>query len=336
MKKVLALVLAGVLAAAAALPVLAEEKSYKIATDTVFKPFEYTDENGDFVGIDVDLLAAIAEDQGFTYELNSLGWDASIAACQAKQADGMIAGASITDERKESGWIFSDGYYNATQSMTVKADSEIKGFEDLKGTTVGVKTGTQGAAYAESLKDEYGFEITYYEDSPTMYQAVLGGQAVACFEDTPIMASSIQDGNLDLRIVEGSENEGAPYGFAVFNEEGQELIDLFNAGLADIIANGTYEEIISKYLGEEAAALALASLAKEAVDEAVAGIAEAVSDAADEAKAGLDEAAADLEEQVKELEEEAKDTAAEAGEEIQNAAEELLGEISEAVEGAAE
>ena len=57
----------------------------------------------------------------------------------------MIAGASITDERKDSGWLFSDGYYNATQSMTVQKDSDIKGFDDLKGKTVGVKTGTQGA-----------------------------------------------------------------------------------------------------------------------------------------------------------------------------------------------
>lgn len=223
-----------------------------IATDTVFKPFEYTDENGDFVGIDVDILAAIAEDQGFEYELKSLGWDASIAACQSKQADGMIAGASITDERKESGWSFSDGYYNATQSMTVKSDSDIAGFEDLDGTTVGVKTGTQGASYAESLKDEYGFSITYFEDSPTMYQAVLGGQVVACFEDTPIMASSIKEGGLELAIVDGTENEGSPYGFAIFSEESQELLDMFNAGLANIKENGTYDEIIATYLGDAA------------------------------------------------------------------------------------
>ena len=72
-------------------------KTWVIATDTVFKPFEYTDASGNFVGIDVDILAAIAEDQGFAYELNSLGWDAAIAACQAGQADGMIAGASITE-----------------------------------------------------------------------------------------------------------------------------------------------------------------------------------------------------------------------------------------------
>lgn len=227
----------------------AEAKKYVIATDTVFKPFEYTDESGAFVGIDVDILAAIAEDQGFEYELQSLGWDSAIAACQAGQADGMIAGASITDERKESGWIFSDGYYDATQCMTVADNSEITGFADLKGLTVGVKTGTQGAAYAESLKDEYGFEITYYEDSPTMYQAVLGGQAVACFEDTPIMKASIQEGGLALKVLDDTQNAGSPYGFAVFSADEQELVDLFNAGLANIKSNGKYDEIIAKYLG---------------------------------------------------------------------------------------
>ncbi len=225
------------------------DKKWVIATDTVFKPFEYTDENGDFVGIDVDIVAAIAKDQGFEYELKSLGWDASIAACQAGQADGMIAGASITDKRKNSGWIFSDGYYTATQCMAVAKDSAIASFDDLRGQTVAVKTGTQGATYAESLKDQYGFTTVYFEDSPTMYQAVVGGQTVACFEDTPIMSSSIKEGDLDLKIVEGSENEGSPYGFAIFNSDNQELLDLFNAGLANIKENGTYDEIISSYLG---------------------------------------------------------------------------------------
>mgnify|MGYP002868423688 CR=1 FL=1 len=236
-------------AAAPAAEMAGAGKHFTIATDTVFKPFEYTDASGNFVGIDVDILAAIAEDQGFTYDLNSLGWDSAIAACQAGQADGMIAGASVTEERKASGWIFSDGYYQATQCMTVAGSSDISGFGDLSGKTVAVKTGTQGATYAESLKDEYGFDIVYMEDSPTMYQAVTGGQAAACFEDTPIMAASIKDGGLDLKIVEGSENEGSPYGFAVFSADKQELIDLFNAGLANIKANGKYDEILAKYLG---------------------------------------------------------------------------------------
>lgn len=260
MKKNLVLMLSAVTTVVLTTCVYAgETKNFRIATDTVFKPFEYPDENGEQVGIDMEILAAIAEDQGFEYTMDVLGWDASIAACQAGQADGMIAGASITDERKENGWKFSNGYYYATQSMAVKADSDIAGFEDLKGKTVGAKIGTQGETYALSLKDEYGFEVTSYEDSPSMYQAVLGGQAVACFEDTPIMITTIEDQNLGMKVVEGTANEGSPYGLAVFSDDQQELLDLFNAGLANIVADGTYEEIISKYLGKTAASDAVAS-----------------------------------------------------------------------------
>ncbi len=225
-------------------------KKWIIATDTVFKPFEYTDDAGNFVGIDVDILAAVAEDQGFDYELKSLGWDASIAACQAGQADGMIAGASITDERKASGWIFSNGYFEADQSMAVAADSSITGFDDLKGASVAVKTGTMSATYAEGLAQKYGFTVTYFEDSPTVYQAVVGGQVAACFDDTPIMAATIKDSGIGLKLVEGTGNDPAEYGFAVFTKDSQELIDKFNAGLANIKANGKYDEILAKYLGE--------------------------------------------------------------------------------------
>ena len=227
----------------------ADGKVWFVATDTVFKPFEYTNADGEFVGIDVDILAAIAEDQGFEYKLNSLGWDASIAACQSGQADAMIAGASITQDRIDSGWTFSDGYYQATQCVAVAEDSTISGFEDLKGLKIAVKTGTQGAGYAEKMKDQYGYDIAYYEDSPTMYQAVMGGQAAACFEDTPIMKASIADGDLSMKVVEGTENEGAPYGLAIFNEDNQKFLDMFNDGLKNIKENGKYDEIIAKYLG---------------------------------------------------------------------------------------
>lgn len=225
-------------------------KVWKIATDTSFKPFEYTDDKGDFVGIDMDILAAVAEDQGFKYEVQVLGWDASIAACQAGQADALIAGASITDERKDSGWIFSDGYYDANQSMAVEASSTIAGFEDLSGKSVAVKTGTMSASYAESLSGDYGFTVTYFEDSPTMYQAVVGGQVAACFDDTPIMASNIKDTGIAMKILDGTGNDPASYGFAIFNADNQELVDMFNAGLKNIKSNGKYDEIIAKYLGE--------------------------------------------------------------------------------------
>ena len=225
-----------------------EGKKWIIATDTVFKPFEYTDASGNFVGIDVDILAAVAADQKFEYDLQSLGWDSGVAAVQAGQADGLIAGATIKQERIDSGWIFSDGYYDATQTFTVGADSSIASFDDLKGLNVAVKQGTAGADFANSLKDQYGFTVTTFEDSPTMYQDVILGNSAACVEDTPIMAASIKEGGLALKIPAGMESEGAPYGFAIMNKDNQQLLDMFNAGLKNIKANGKYQEILDKYL----------------------------------------------------------------------------------------
>lgn len=232
----------------AAADTTASDKKWVVATDTVFKPFEYTNENGEFVGIDVDLLAAIAEDQGFEYDLQSLGWDGAVAAVQSGQADAIIAGATIKQERIDSGWIFSDGYYDATQTFVVKGDSDIASFEDLAGKNVAVKNGTAGMDFANSLKDQYGFTVTVFEDSPTMYQDVILGNSAACVEDTPIMAVSIKEGDLDLKIPEGMESEGAPYGLAIMNADNQALLDMFNEGLANIKANGKYQEILDKYL----------------------------------------------------------------------------------------
>lgn len=247
MKKIIAILLCAALLLCAG---AAFAEDYAIATDTAFRPFEYTDKSGELVGIDVELLAAIAGDQGFTYTIEPLGWDASIAACQAGMKDGMIAGASITEERKASGWIFSDAYFNATQSMAVAQGVPIKGFEDLKGHSVAAKAGTLSKDYADSLAEQYGFKVVAYGSSLAAYMAVTGGECAACFDDTPALEDYILNGGVFLQLVEGTANEGTDYGFVVFSAEKQELVDKFNAGLANIKASGEYDRILAKYLGQ--------------------------------------------------------------------------------------
>jgi polar amino acid transport system substrate-binding protein len=225
-------------------------EDYAIATDTAFRPFEYTDENGALVGIDMEILAAIAVDQGFTYSVEPLGWDGSIAACKAGQKDGMIAAASITEERKAEGWIFSDGYFTGTQSLAIAQDTPIQGFEDLEGHSVAVKTETMSEDYANSLAEQYGFKVKTYGSTLAVFMAVTGCECAACFEDTPVIEDYIRNGGVFLQMVDGTANEGAEYGFAVFSPDKQELVDKFNAGLANIKASGVYDEILAKYMGE--------------------------------------------------------------------------------------
>lgn len=140
----------------------ASKAKYLIATDTTFAPFEFQDAaSGKFVGIDMDLLEAIAKDQNFQYELQVLGFNAAVQSLEAKQSDGVIAGMSITDERKLK-FDFSEPYFDSGVVMGISAkDEKTKTYADLKGKKVAVKTGTEGATFAESIKDQYGFTMAY-------------------------------------------------------------------------------------------------------------------------------------------------------------------------------
>jgi His/Glu/Gln/Arg/opine family amino acid ABC transporter permease subunit len=227
-----------------------DSEKYVIGTDTTFAPFEFTSPEGDLVGIDMDLLRAIAEDQGFEVEIRQLGFDAALQALQSNQVDAVMAGMSITDERQQI-FDFSEPYFTSGIQLGVLDASDIQSLDDLDGKTVAVKTGTQGQTFAEDNQDEYGFRVTPYSDTTDMVDAVKAGQAVGYFEDFPVLAYGIQQGS-GFRLI-GDPELGGEYGFAVNKGQNPELIEKFNAGLENLQASGEYDEIVDTYLagGEE-------------------------------------------------------------------------------------
>ena len=251
----------------------AEEKTYVIATDVTFAPFEFQDVSGEFVGIDMDLLKAIAEDQGFNYEIRPLGFNAAVQALEAEQVDAVIAGMSITEERKQK-FDFSDPYFDSGIIMAIDEDNDtVTSYEDLSGERVAVKTGTEGAAFAKSIQDQYGFEIVTFDDSSNLYEEVKTGNSIAVFEDYPVLAYGVKQGN-GLKIV--TENEpGASYGFAVSKGKNAELLHMFNTGLANLQASGEYQEILDRYLdaGEEVQDTGFFGLLKDSFPSLMNGLA---------------------------------------------------------------
>ncbi|MGW9159197.1 MULTISPECIES: amino acid ABC transporter substrate-binding protein/permease [unclassified Microbacterium] len=248
-----AFVAVGALLAGAAPATAADDgEKYVIGTDTTFAPFEFTNANGDLVGIDMDLLRAIAKDQGFEVEIRQLGFDAAVQALQSNQVDAVMAGMSITEARQET-FDFSEPYFTSGIQLGVLEESDIQSLDDLDGKAVAVKTGTQGQTFAEENKDEYGFKVTPYQDTTDMVDAVKAGQAVGYFEDFPVLAYGIQQGS-GFRLI-GQPELGGEYGFAVNKGENPELIEMFNEGLANLKASGEYDEIVDTYLsgGEESA-----------------------------------------------------------------------------------
>lgn len=223
-------------------------ETYSVGIDTTYPPFEF-EEDGEYKGIDIDLINAIADSQGFEIELNAMDFGGIIPAVQAGQLDIAIAGMSITDERKKV-VDFSDPYFEAGPSLVVGSDNnDIETLADLEGKTVVVKTGTTGADLARENQEEYGYEITQLEDSPSMFQEVSNGNADALIEDYPVIAYAIAQSGLDLKIV-GDRLNGDSYGIAVLKGENDELLEKINTGLQELRDSGEYDEILDKYISE--------------------------------------------------------------------------------------
>lgn len=244
------LMLATVLLGSFGLPVKANAEHYEIATDETFAPFEFQNSKGDLIGIDMDIVKAISKDQGFTYTMKPMGFNAAVQALEGGQVDGVIAGMSITDERKNK-FDFSDPYFDSGVVMAIKKDNDtVKSYKDLKGKKVAVKTGTEGYAFADKNKDKYGYTLVPFDDSASMYEDVKGGNSIACFDDYPVMAYGVKQGN-GLKIVTDMER-GGQYGFAVQKGQNKELLEAFNKGLVNIKNSGEYQKILDKYIGSDA------------------------------------------------------------------------------------
>lgn len=244
-----ALMLAPAAGAQPAPPSSVEGRTFAVATDVTFAPFEFQNSDGQFVGIDMDLIRAIADDQGFSVDIRPLGFDAALQAVQANQADAVIAGMTITPAR-EAVFDFSDPYFESGVQMAVLENSSIASYDDLAGKQVAVKNGTEGADFAESIKDQYGFTTRYFADSASMYDEVRTGNSVAVFDDYPVLQYGITQGN-GLKTVTEKESP-SNYGFAVNKGANAELLAAFDTGLNNLRSSGKYDEILNTYIGAAA------------------------------------------------------------------------------------
>ena len=224
------------------------KSKYVIASDSSFAPFVFQNSSNQYIGIDMDLIKAIAEDQGFEIEITNPGFDAAINAVQSGQADGMIAGMSVTDARKET-FDFSDSYYTANTILGVKESSTISSYEDLKGKTVGVKNGTASQTFLTENQSKYGYKIKTFADGSSMYDSLNTGSIDAVMDDEPVLKYSISQGQKLKTPIEGT-----PIGetaFAVKKGSNPELIEMFNNGLANLKASGEFQKILDKYLATD-------------------------------------------------------------------------------------
>ena len=245
MKKILAIALICMLS----LTGMAMAETLKMGTNATFPPYEfYDDATGEVVGIDAEVAAAICAKLGCELEIVDMDFDAIIPAVTTGKIDFGMAGMTVTEERLQS-VDFTTSYATGIQSVIVKEDSEITSVDDLfaEGANhkIGVQQGTTGDIYCSGDIEEAGLgTIERYKNGTDAVLALTYGK-VDCVVIDNQPALKYVEANEGLKIL---DTEYAVEDYAIALAKDSELTEKINAALEELIADGTVQAIIDKYI----------------------------------------------------------------------------------------
>ena len=215
-----------------------------MATNAAFPPYEMTTDAGEFEGIDIETAQAIADKLGLELQIDDMDFDAALLSVQQGKADIVMAGVTVTDERKAV-MDFSDSYATGIQSIIVPEGSDIASPDDLAGKKIGTQRGTTGYIYCS---DDFGDEnVVAYDDGLTAVQALNNGQVDAVVIDNA-PAQEFVAANPGLKILDTSYAEED---YAIGMAKNSPLKDAVNSALEELKADGTLQAIVDKYITAE-------------------------------------------------------------------------------------
>lgn len=212
-----------------------------------YAPFSYQDQDGKQIGYDVDLIDALSQKLGFTYNLKVMEYDPMLISIQNKDIDMAAGQISITDERKKK-IGFSDPYYYAGLHAAVKKDSPIKSMDDLHGKKIAVEKGT--AAHVYVTKNYTDADVVVFPQQSAAYLEVEKGAADATLYDTPNVLYYLQTHPDSTLHIVGDEVQKVPCGFAFPKDS--KYIEQVNQALKELKDDGTIDRIQEKWLSTKA------------------------------------------------------------------------------------
>lgn len=216
------------------------DKQLIMVTEAGFAPYEFY-ENGEIVGVDVEIAREIAEAMGKELVVKDVAFDFIINEVQSGKADFGAAGISITDERKEQ-VDFTIEYTVSNQVVVVRNDSPIQNFDELKDKKIAVQLGTVGEDYVENTYPEAS--IVTQKKYLAAAEDVKSGKA-DCIVMDELPAKELVASNPELKIMDGILFSDK-YGMVV-KKGNTELLNKINEVLTRLMNEGKIEEYILKY-----------------------------------------------------------------------------------------
>ena len=233
----------------------ATDKTYIVATDASYAPFEYMEGN-QVVGFSHDILKAAGEKEGIKLNFVNTPFEGIFANVEKGDSDIALASITITDERKQR-VDFSDPYFEATQMIvTAEKGSDVKSFKELKSRSVSVQNGTTADLILQDLQGKNSGTIKRFETMPLAFKELISGGVDATVGDNGVVQNFVANNpNVKLNTLVDPEFPKEQYGFAFRKNRSDDLREKINKGLATIKADGTYAQIEAKWFnkGKDAA-----------------------------------------------------------------------------------
>jgi len=222
-----------------------------MATNAAFPPYEMISDNGGFEGIDVEIANLIAQKLGLELVVDDMEFGSVITSVQGGKSDIAMAGLTVTEERKQN-VDFTESYATGVQVIIVPEDSEIATVDDLANDKmIGVQDGTTGYIYCSSPVEDGGYgedHVTSYPNGAMAIEALKGGKVDAVVIDNEPAKAFVQ-ANEGLKIL---DTEYIVENYAIgISKDNTGLRDAVNNALKELIADGSVQQIVDKYITVE-------------------------------------------------------------------------------------
>lgn len=227
----------------------ASGETLKVVTEATFAPYEFMEDgNDEIIGFDVDMMEAIAEDQGLTLEWENLEFDSLIPALESKQGDIICAGMNKLSGDRAQKVDFGDTYLESDLKLLVKADSDITGIDDVtKDMKLASQLGTTGADEVQKLEAEGKIAGSVILNQWTdCYMQLQNGDVAGVIVDSPVGQAYLNEHSDIAKMVGDAIGEHEELAFAV-QKGNTELLDKLNTGLANLKESGKFDELVEKW-----------------------------------------------------------------------------------------
>lgn len=231
---------------------MAQDATVRIAVEGAFPPFNYLDAHGKLQGFDVEIAGALCDTARLRCEYVVQGWEDMIPGLVAERYDAIVSSMSMSSERREK-VDFTERYYDSPSIFVARKDSPIKAVdpEALRGLRIGVTVAAAQASFVERFYKPSS-EVIFFQVTAELYKGLEDGSVDVILEDK----LAIFDWLTNTKSGSCCEFKGSDIVDKVFFGEGagialrkddDALRERLDTAIAEIMANGTYDEINAKY-----------------------------------------------------------------------------------------